>query len=99
MESYVLLKAPIPASHARQLLGRIIADPLRPLDTYCPEDPLWKHRARSTGIHGTQRSNESARGLKDQVFSQYRQTDQGVINGIKSRTYDNKKSHTTSKSL
>lgn len=39
MDSYVLLKEPIPAHQASRLLGRIVKDPLRPLHAYCPEDP------------------------------------------------------------
>ena len=38
MESYVLLKEPIPASQPFSSLGRIVEDPLRSLHAYCPED-------------------------------------------------------------
>ncbi|MCJ1435834.1 hypothetical protein MMC27_005210 [Xylographa pallens] len=72
MESYVLLKEPIPASQASLLLGRIVQDPLHPLHAYCPEDPHLSNllNVMETTTLDVQRSIDSSRdaGFRTKMF-------------------------------
>ena len=72
MESYILLKEPIPASQAIFLLGRIVEDPLNPLNSYCPENPHLSYLldVMETTALDVQRSVDSSRdaGFKTKMF-------------------------------
>ncbi|MCJ1416072.1 hypothetical protein MMC32_002407 [Xylographa parallela] len=72
METYILLKEPIPASQASLLLGRIVQDPLHPLRAYCPEDPHLSNLLNvvETTTLDVQSSIDSSRdiGFKTKVF-------------------------------
>ena len=71
MDSYVLLKEPIPASQV-SILGRIVEDPLRPLYAYYPEDPHLSNPSdvvESTALD-VQRSFDSSSdtGFRTKIF-------------------------------